>query len=365
MTQALFQAFTSDKLELKNRVVMAPMTREQSPDGTPTDDVATYYRRRAEGGCGLIITEGTTIDHDVASLNARTVPYFHGDSALAGWKNVVDSVHAAGSKIFPQLWHAGMMRDPRGAPNPEQASVGPSGLLKPGKQITDPMSDAAVQAVIDGFVSAAVSAQKLGFDGIEIHGAHGYLVDQFFWGATNLRDDRWGGDLVERTRFAVDIITGIRAAVGPDYPICLRYSQWKQQDYSQRLAETPDALASFLQPLTDAGVDLFHCSTRRYWETEFDDSGLNLAGWTKKLTGKPTITVGSVGLDADFLNSMAGGDAKLASIDRLLEKLEAGEFDLVAVGRMLIADPHWANKVQTGAFDSILPFSKDSAAVYP
>ncbi|MNP27036.1 NADH oxidase [compost metagenome] len=154
----------------------------------------------------------------------------------------------------------------------------------------------------------------------------------------------------------------MRAAVGPDFPIIFRFSQWKQQDYSARLVETPEALAAFLKPLSDAGVDIFHCSTRRFWEPEFEGSALNLAGWTRQLTGKPTITVGSVGLDGEFLQFMVDTDkvAKPASLEGLLRRLGDEEFDLVAVGRALLVDAEWAQKVRQGREADVLPFSREA-----
>lgn len=357
----LFKPFSLGNLTLNNRIVMAPMTREFSPGGVPTEEVAAYYRRRAEGGTGLIITEGTTVDDPVATM-AEDIPQFHSDLPLAGWKKVVDEVHAAGGKIMPQIWHTGMARNPKKSPYPELASVGPSGLLKPGKQVTEPMSIAQIERVIEAFAAAAADAHKLGFDGVEIHGAHGYLVDQFFWEGTNQRDDQWGGSMVARGRFANEIVKAIRATTSPDFTIILRYSQWKQQDYTARLATTPQLLEQFLQPLSDAGVDIFHCSTRRYWEPEFEGSDLNLAGWTKKLTGKPTITVGSVGLNSDFFGAMAGQGAELRSIDDLLARLEKEEFDLVAVGRALLQDPEWANKIRDGQHEKVREFSAQALA---
>lgn len=358
---SLFKPFNLKNLSLKNRIAMAPMTRSFSPDGIPTEDVASYYRRRAEGGTGLIITEGTTVNDTVATMDGN-VPKFHGLKALAGWENVVKEVHAAGGKIMPQLWHVGMARNPKKAPYPDLPSAGPSGLVSPGKQIAEPMSVEHIHSVIDAFAKAAEDAQRIGFDGIEIHGAHGYLVDQFFWSGTNQRTDEWGGSMANRSRFAVEIIKSIRAATGPDFPIVLRYSQWKQQDYAARLAETPELLEQFLAPLADAGVDIFHCSTRRYWEPEFAGSDLNLAGWTKKLTGKPTITVGSVGLNEDFFSAFAGEDSSTRSIDDLIERLDKGEFDLVAVGRALLQDPQWANKIQQGQLDKLEKFSGEALA---
>jgi 2,4-dienoyl-CoA reductase-like NADH-dependent reductase (Old Yellow Enzyme family) len=116
----------------------------------------------------------------------------------------------------------------------------------------------------------------------------------------------------------------------------------------------------FLTPLVKSGVDVFHCSTRRFWEPEFEGSELNFAGWVKKLTGKPTITVGSVGLDSEFLGSFAGKSSRTESIDKLLVRLEKEEFDLVAVGRALLVDPKWANKIREGKYDELMPFSADA-----
>lgn len=358
---ALFKPFNLKGLALQNRITMAPMTREFSPQGVPTEEVAGYYRRRAEGGTGLIITEGTTINDPVATMSAD-IPQFHGDNALAGWGHTVREVHRAGGKIMPQLWHVGMARNPEKAPHSQLPSVGPSGLLSPGKQVAEPMSGEQIQAIIEGFATAAVDAKRLGFDGVEIHGAHGYLIDQFFWQGTNQRTDEWGGSMASRGRFAVEIIKAVRAATGPDFPISLRYSQWKQQDFSARLAETPQLLEQFLEPLAAAGVDIFHCSTRRYWEPEFDNENLNLAGWTKKITGKATITVGSVGLNGDFFGAFVGEGAVTRSIDDLLERLENNEFDLVAVGRALLQDADWANKIRSGQHDKVREYSGDALA---
>ena len=208
-----------------------------------------------------------------------------------------------------------------------------------------------IDDVIDAFASSAVAARDLGFDGVELHGAHGYLLDQFFWQATNRRADRYGGDLAERTRFAAEIVEEIKHRAGDSFPVCFRFSQWKGQDYSARLVQSPGELERWLAPLAAAGVDIFHCSTRRYWLPEFEGSDLNLAGWTKKLTGMPTITVGSVGLDEEF--TRRDRPAHLTGLEPLLERLERGEFDLVAVGRSLIANPSWAAAVRRGAFDRL------------
>ncbi|GIP56797.1 NADH:flavin oxidoreductase [Paenibacillus woosongensis] len=333
--QSLFEPFSFGGTTLSNRIVMAPMTRQFSPGGVPGPDVAAYYRRRAENGVGLIITEGTVIKHPDSS-NQSNVPHFFGADALNGWANVVTEVHNAGGKIIPQIWHMGA----RGHVND--------------------YSESEIKAIIQAFSEAAFEAKRLGFDGIELHGAHGYLIDQFFWEETNRRRDQYGGDFVERTRFGAEVISACRLAVGPEFPIVLRFSQWKGTDYTAKLVKTPNELERFLAPLVDAGVDIFHCSTRRFWEAEFENSQLNLAGWTKKLTGKPTITVGSVGLDRDVTSFFAEGKgARLSRIDQLIERFEREEFDLVAVGRSLIADPAWASKLREGRIDDWVPFDPE------
>jgi 2,4-dienoyl-CoA reductase-like NADH-dependent reductase (Old Yellow Enzyme family) len=214
--------------------------------------------------------------------------------------------------------------------------------------------------VIQSFAVAAREARELGFDGIEVHGAHGYAFDQFFWSPINRRDDEYGGSLENRTRFAVETIQAMRREVGDDYPLVLRISQWKEQDYSAKLAHGPEELQAFLRILADAGVDAFHCSQRRYWQEEFEGSALNLAGWAKRLSGKPAIAVGSVGLSGELMTrgvQALGHYAETAGIDALLEKLEHDEFDLVAIGRALLADPAWARKVHEQRFDELLPYS--------
>ncbi|MEV6700713.1 NADH:flavin oxidoreductase [Streptomyces sp. NPDC051453] len=347
-------------LKVPNRIAMAPMTRMFSPNGVPGEDVRSYYSRRAAAGVGLIVTEGTYVGHESAGESDR-VPRFHGEEQLAGWAKVAEDVHAAGGTIVPQLWHIGMVRQQGKPPFAEAPAVGPSGLRIDGTEGTGKaMTQGDLDDVIGAFAQAAKDAERIGFDGVEVHGAHGYLLDQFFWAGTNRRTDGYGGDAVARTRFAAEIVAAIRANVSPEFPVIFRYSQWKQEAYDARLAETPDELEAILSPLAAAGVDAFHASTRRYWSPEFDGSDLNLAGWTKKLTGKPTITVGSVGLDGDFIRAFMGEGSAVKGIDDLLDRLERDEFDMVAIGRALLQDPEWAAKVLEGRFDELKPY--DAAA---
>ena len=220
----LFRPITLHDVTLVNRIVMAPMTREKSPGSVPGEDVAAYYRRRAEGGVGLIVTEGTTIDHPAASYHTN-IPNLHDPKALAGWKRVCDAVHVAGGRIASQLWHVGAHRVLSGnEPNPGLPPASPSGFKNANDEVGEPMTDADAQSVVDGFARSASAAKNAGFDAVEIHGAHGYLIDQFFWHATNRRVDRWGGgDLAARASFGVEIVKSVRRAVGASFPIIFRF----------------------------------------------------------------------------------------------------------------------------------------------
>jgi 2,4-dienoyl-CoA reductase-like NADH-dependent reductase (Old Yellow Enzyme family) len=362
---ALFRPFDLKSLHLKNRTVMAPMTRSFSPGGVATADVAAYYARRARNEVGLILSEGTGVARP-ASLNDPNVPRFHGENELEAWKTVIDAVHAEGGKMAPQLWHVGAVRSREKDWTPPGPYDSPSGLSSPGKRFGEPMTDAEVADAISAFARAAGDAKALGFDAVELHGAHGYLIDQFFWEGVNERTDRFGGpSIVERAQFAADVLKAVRAEVGEDYPVIIRISQWKQQDFTARLATTPAEMKAWLGVLVDAGADMLHCSQRRFWEPEFpeDGSDLNFAGWAKKLTGAPTITVGSVGLSGEFVAAFAGESSKPASLDELLRRLDRGDFDLVAIGRALLHDPEWVVKIHEGRSEDLKDWTAEALRV--
>jgi len=366
-TDVLFEPVCLGQLTLCNRIVMAPMTRGFATGGMPGTAHVDYYERRARGGVGLILTEGTVVDRP-AARNEPGIPFFHG-AALEKWRPVAQAVHRAGGAIGPQLWHASSVESKTSEWAPESPVESPSGLSAPGFTRGVAMTQEAIADTVAAFAKGAADAKRLGFDVIELHGAHGYLIDQFFWSGTNLRDDAYGGaTLKQRSRFAAEMIAAVRVAVGPDFPIILRVSQWKQQDYSARLAETPAQMADWLLPLVEAGVDVLHCSQRRFWTPEFPEidgpEGLNFAGWAKKLTGAVTISVGSVGLSGDFINVFSGERSEPASLDRLVARMERGEFDLFAVGRALIVDPDWASKVQHGRVDELCPFDVQALASF-
>lgn len=351
-------------LTLANRIVMSPMTRGYSPGGTPTPDVADYYRRRAEGAFGLLITEGVGIDHPSAigdaGLGEDQIPLMFGEGPLAGWRSVVSSVHEAGGRIIPQLWHQGVMRIAGTGPNPAAPTVSPSGLWGPAgttsldaskmpvaPQVGPAMTEEEVQDLIDAYVRSARNAVSAGFDGIALHGGHGYMLDNFLWEGTNQRADAWGGDRKRRSRMAAEVVRGIRRVVGQGRPIFFRFSQWKLQDYKASLASTPDELGEVLGPLADAGVDVFDASVRYFDSPAFEGSPLNLAGWAKKLTCKLSMTVGGVGINRgtfDATDDLQSSD----NMPKVVARFERGEFDLVAVGRATIGDPAFARKALVG-----------------
>ena len=367
-----FEPITLRGLTIRNRIAMAPMTREHSPDGIPGVNVMNYYRRRAAGGVGLIVTEGTGIDHP-ASVDGTAIPRLHGEDALAGWKTVVGAVHAEGAMIVPQLWHQGCLRDPARSAFPDDPGHRPSGLWgTPGvvsyepdyvtrvSQPTQPMTDGQIADVIAAYARSARNAVQAGFDGIAIHGAHGYLIDTFFWRDTNRRVDRFNGDAHARSEFGVEVVRAVRREIGEDLPIIFRFSQHKQQDYKARFADTPEELGIILGALSDAGVDLFDASSRRFDMTAFEGSDLNLAGWARKLTGKPSMAVGGIGLNNWLQDTFKGRGDTIAinNLDEVRRLFDRGMFDMIAVGRALISDPEWAVKARTGA--PFIPYDPDS-----
>lgn len=367
----LFTPFQLGKFTLPNRIVFPPMGLEVCEGGVPSDDAANYYARRAEGGASLVVTEGVYIDHPSSGDNPL-LGRWHGEDAYEGWRNVAAKVHAAGGITVPELWHVGLIyKGPdvlAGADlayRPELGQMSPSGYIAPGRKVCDAMTQAQIDEVIEAYARGTAKAVELGFDGIELHGAHGYIIDQFFWKALNHRTDRYGGSPRARGRFAAEVVRACRERLEPGMPIILRMSNWKMVDYDARLADTPQELEELLAPVVEAGIELFDCSQRRFWEPCFDagvtgGSDLNLAGWVKKVTGVPTCTIGSIGLDCDLLASLGEGrtaELNLESLDELMRRFDRGDFDLVAVGRAMIAEPDWPKVVRRGALSELKPFS--------
>ena len=359
MLGSLLIPFECKSLKLTNRFVMAPMSRYFAPGGTPGQDIADYYRRRVEGGVAGVITEGVAVDAP-GSVAADSIPHFHGESAMQGWRQVVDDVHQAGGAFIPQLWHVGGCTDFNFPDSPHDPLLSPSGLVGADIAGGRAMTEEDIADVVASFARAAKDAVKIGCDAVELHGAHGYLFDQFFWDVTNKRTDRYGGlDIATRARFAAETVAAIREAVGPQLAIIFRISQWKVYDYEARLARDPRELESWLAPLVDAGVDIFHASERRFWEPTFEGSDLNLAGWVKAVTACPTITVGSIGLSRDLMADFVDGisQPEIEKLDELRRRFERGDFDLVAVGRALLSDPQWLHKVLTNDLSDLKPYT--------
>ena len=353
----LFDEYKLKNLILRNRVVMAPMTRNQSPGGIPTSDVISYYARRAKAEVGLIITEGIEVSH-IASSAYPNVPRLDTNKAREGWKKVVDGIKNNNGAVIAQLWHCGGFRKLGMQPNPEVPGYTASGLVKPGKKVAHKMTLQDIKETIDAYASDAKICQELGFDGVEIHGAHGYLIDNFLWGGTNIREDSYGGSIQKRSQFVSDIIKAVKENVDDQFIVGLRFSQWKQHDFSAKLASTPDDLKKILMPPVEAGLDFLHSSMRRFWESEFEGSDENLAYWTKKISNIPTIGVGSVGLDSDFIDMTA--PATPTSIDKALDDIKKQKYDLIAVGRALLSDYEWVVKMKEGRLNDVIPYTKDA-----
>lgn len=351
----LFRSHAFGRTLLKNRVVMAPMTRFHSPNGIPGKDVAEYYARRAAGGVGLIITEGAYIDHAAAN-GFDDVPAFYGES-LPGWKAVVDLCHAHGAKIVPQLWHVGGQRRAGIQPDPGVIGCSPMDVVEDGKLVARALTEWEIQEIVASYGRAAKAATKLGFDGVEIHGAHGYLIDQFLWDQSNQRTDRYGGSIENRVRFASEVVKEVKANLAVGLPLILRISQWKTSDYAARIANDPGELAQILKPLVEAGVDMFHVSTRRFDAPAFEGGSKTLAHWVRDIAQKPVIAVGGVGLVAPHVLKSEGGHdnawSEVADVEPAAHAIGEGACDLIAIGRALLADAELVNKLRDGRMSEI------------
>lgn len=356
MTSPLFTPLTIRGVTLANRFVMPAMQRGHCVDGAPTEALADYYRRRAEGGVALVIGESCAVDH-VSATNQPTSARMNA-ATKAGWARCVDAVRGAGGQMLIQLWHEGALRV--GA---DDVTISPSGRAHAARANGRAASTAEIHELRDAFVAAARDAADIGAAGIEIHACHGYMLDQFLWRETNDRGDGYGGDDIrDRARLPAEIAAGVRAECGEDFLISFRFSQWKEVDYAARIAADPAELEALVTLMRDAGADMIHASARRFWEPEWPGDPRGIAGWTRALSGLPTIAVGSVGLDIDvmtqFIEGGEGASRPLESIEALEQRMAAGEFDLVAVGRAVIGDPDWVNKVRDRRYGDIRPFER-------
>jgi N-ethylmaleimide reductase len=334
MTQTLFTPTTLGNLQLKNRVAMAPMTRCRAPGNVPNELMAKYYAMRAEAG--LIIAEGTSPSPN--GLGYARMPGLFDEAQVQGWKLTNDAVHAAGGKTFVQLMHTGRMSH---AANMAAGTriVAPSALAGPGEMWTDSsgmqalpvpeaMSEADIAQTIAEFANSAKLAIEAGFDGVELHGANGYLIDQFFNTATNQRTDRWGGSIENRIRFAVEVAKAAVAAIGAER-IGMRISPYGAFNGTAPDAEMDAMYLRLVEELNKLGLVYIHI---------VDHSSM----------GAPEV---SPTLKANIRSAfkgryiLSGGyDAARANVD-----LDADRGDLVAFGRPFISNPDLVQKLRSGA----------------
>jgi len=348
--------------------VMPGMQRGFMNDGAPTPKMVNYMRRCAAGGAGLIISESTSPDHPSAywqPMMGRLEP-----GTLRAWKDVVTAVRGEGAVFFQQIWHPGSMRKVApGHPLADYPAWSPSGLIQSGRVNGRAMTRQDLDELKQAYVRAAENAQMLGADGVEIHSAHGYLLDQFLWAETNVRQDEYSGpSLVERARYPIEIVMAIRKAVGASFVISYRFSQFKEVDYGATIASGPEDLRAMLAALRAAGVDMFNVSSRRFLKREWPGSehpDLTIAEWTRRLTDAAVMTCGSVGLNVEmFANLFEDQEPSELSIERdlraLAERVEQGTLDLVGVGRMHIANNDFVNKVRDRRFHELALFNKST-----
>ena len=339
----LFAPFVSRKLVLSSRLVMAPVQRFFAQDGVPTVDMLRYYCRRAAHGVGLILTEPVAVPDATATADPG-MACFYGGAAFRAWRRIVRLVHTRPCSIAPLLTHAGMLHQEMSAAR----ACGPGALpLLPGLHGGESMTRTRIEEVAEAFGRAASAARILGFDAVCINGADAHLVEQFLRKECNPRNDEYGGDICGRSRFACRVVHAVRKAVGRRFPILFRFAQYSSLSGRNPLVGSLAELRALLEPLCDAGVDIFCCVDTQAPLPAFGGSPLNLAGWTRLLTGRPVMTEGAVGLPG-------------VQIEPLVQRLRAREFDLISVGRALLADAEWATKLRQARESDILPFTRRS-----
>jgi len=333
MTQVLYTPITLGKLQLKNRFVMAPLTRCRAIGNTPNELMEKYYQQRA--GAGLIITEGTAPSAN--GLGYARQPGLFNAEHVKGWKRVTDGVHASGGKIFIQLMHDGRVCHPANM-IPGSKILAPSAIAAPGEQWTDSsgqqpfpvptvMNEDDIKQAIAEFVSSSKLAIEAGFDGVELHGANGYLIDQFLNTATNQRTDKWGGSVENRIRFAVEVAKATVAAIGADR-VGMRISPYGAFNGTVADAEMDAVYEKLVAELSNLGLVYIHV---------VDHSSMGAPEVSPALKAKIRAT-----FKGKYILS-GGYDAARANAD-----LDANRGDLVAFGRPFLANPDLVQKLQNG-----------------
>ncbi|MFJ6077132.1 NADH:flavin oxidoreductase [Pseudarthrobacter sp. NPDC092419] len=333
--------------ELENRVALSPMTRvSATEDGHATEKMAAYYEAYARGGFSLLVTEGIYPD-TAYSQGYLFQPGIATEEQAQSWTKVVDRVHAAGARIFAQLMHAGAQAQGNRFVD---SSVGPSAVAPKGEQLAfyrgegpypvpAEITREQMDKVREGFVRAALHAKEAGFDGVEIHGANGYLIDQFLTHYLNQRTDEYGGSTENRVRFAAEISRAVREAVGPDMTVGIRISQAKVSDNDHRWSGGIEEAKVIFSTLGATGIDFIHTTEYRASAPAFGDSGPSLAALAKQYAGVPVIANGNL------------DDPEAAAA-----LLRDGTADVVALGKAALANRNWPHRVRNGLpFDELNP----------
>lgn len=332
---------------LRNRTVVAPLTRTSAtPDGRATAQMAEYYRTYAENGWGLIVSESTYVDQ-AFSQSYLNQPGIATPAQIEAWRRVTSAVHEAGGKILLQISHAGALSQGNHWQSETMApsALQPGGEMAPRYQGEGPfpmpreITRAEIAAVVASFGQAATNALRAGFDGVEIHGANGYLPDQFLTPATNLRTDEYGGSLANRLRFHLEVLAAVRAAVPRDKILGVRISQSKVNDFTAQWPGGQADASAIFTALGQIPEIYIHVSSHLGCAPVFD-SRLSLAGLARKYSGHPVVANGK-------LQDPAEAERLLAS----------GQADFVSIGKGALADPAWPDKIAAGI--APVPFTPD------
>ena len=334
----LLEPIRLGQLCLKNRIVMPPMeARLNGPDGSITRRMIRYYAERAKGGAGLIIVQNTHVDGK-ASRSAASQGGIHHDHMIAGLNELAEAIQSYRTAAVIQIGHGGRQCAPGAAPMPP---VAPSAIPYSGGVMPRELTLAEIEEIQDAFAEAARRAKQSGFDGVEIHGAHGYLICEFLSPNSNRRTDKYGGNLENRARFPLEIVRKVREQVGNDFVVGYRLSADEYVPGGLELEET----GKFARMIEEAGISYIHVSAGTYDSLPhmvppmyIERAHLvHLAEGIKKLVNVPVITVGAL------------------DVETAEEALREGKADLAALGRALIADPEIPNKLGSDRLDDIRP----------
>jgi 2,4-dienoyl-CoA reductase-like NADH-dependent reductase (Old Yellow Enzyme family)/thioredoxin reductase len=341
--QKLFEPGKIGKLNVKNRIVMAPMhIGLVSAMGEVTQRMIDYYVERAKGGVGMIIVENACVDWPVAKVSPAVLT-IHNDKFIAGLADLVEEITPYDVKTSIQLHHAGRQTTLRNLEG--QQLVAPSAIPSEGAGGDIPRA-LSIEEILDTenkFVEAAYRAKLAGFDSVELHAAHGYLFTQFLSPVANRRTDLYGGSLENRARFSLEVVEKIKDRLGEDFPIIYRFSAEERVKGGLTLDESKIVV----QMLEKAGVDAFHvsagCYDARPWIVPCYDMPHGVlvpyAEEIKKVVNVPVITVGRLGIEPELC-------------ERILEE---GKADFIALARPLLTDAEWTNKVRDGRLEDIRP----------